>query len=322
MVKIRYTGASPEKEISQIYNETMEQLFNEDSKVVYIDADLMGSLKTKELWKKYPKNVFNTGIQEANMIGVACGMNIAGFKPYVHSFTPFASRRVFDQVFISGAYAHKKIKIIGSDAGIAATFNGGTHMCFEDIALYRSVPDACIVDVSDGTMFAYFLRTLKDYDGIVYFRTARRGVPDIYSSDEKFEPGKAKLLREGSDATIIASGLQVAQALEAASMLEKEGINTRVIDIVTIKPIDKDIIVDSARKTGVIITTENHNINGGLGDAVASIVSEACPAYVLKNGINDSFGQVGGETFLREQYDMQSIDICELVKKGLIRKKN
>jgi transketolase len=308
------------KEITQYYNETMEELFQMDSSVVYLDADLMGSLKTSELWKKYPNNVFNTGIQEANMVGVACGMYLAGFKPYIHTFTPFASRRVYDQVFISVAYAKKSLKIIGSDAGISATYNGGTHMCFEDIALYRAIPNACIVDVSDGHMFSYMLKSLKDFEGIVYFRTARRGVKDIYREDEEFEIGKGKILRDGTDATIIASGLQVSQALEAAIILEKEGIQVRVIDPVTVKPLDTELIIESAHKTGLIITSENHNINGGLGDAVSSITAENYPVIVLKNGVKDMFGQVGNETYLREQYELRDIDIANLVKKGLAKK--
>lgn len=320
MVELKYSGELPKKEITQIYNETMEELFREDEKVVYLDADLMGSLKTQGLWKAYPKNVFNAGIQEANMVGVACGMYLAGYKPYIHSFSPFASRRVFDQIFISVAYAKKSIKVIGSDTGISATYNGGTHMCFEDISLYRSVPGACIIDVSDGTMFSYFLKTLKDYEGLVYFRTARRGVKDIYKEDEQFEVGKGKILLEGVDATIIASGLQVAPALDAAMSLSEEGIKVRVVDPVTVKPLDKEIIIDSARKTGLIITTENHNTCGGLGDAVSSITAEHCPVMVLKNGIPDTFGQVGNEDYLRERYKIRDIDIAELVKRGLARK--
>lgn len=320
MVELKYDGQVPKKEIMQVYNETMEELFLQDESVVYLDADLMGSLKTSALWKKYPKHVFNTGIQEANMVGVACGMYLAGLKPYIHSFSPFASRRVFDQIFISAAYAKKSLKVIGSDAGIAATYNGGTHMCFEDIALYRAIPRACIVDVSDGCMFAYLLKALKDYQGVVYFRTARRGVKDIYKDTEAFEVGKGKILKEGTEATIIASGLQVAQAIEAANILEKEGITVRVIDPITVKPLDEELIIESAKKTGLIITSENHNVCGGLGDAVAAITAEHYPIPVLKNGVKDVFGQVGNECYLREQYHLREQDIANLVKEGLTRK--
>lgn len=310
-------GGMPEKEIFEVYGQAMEELFQEDSRVVYLDADLMGSLKTTWLWEKYPDRVFNTGIQEANMVGVACGMYLAGYKPYIHTFAPFASRRVFDQVFISGAYAGKGLKVIGSDAGIAATYNGGTHMCFEDTALYRTIPGACIVDVSDGRMFAYLLKSLKDYGGVVYFRTARRGVADIYGKSEAFEPGKGKVLLEGTDATVVASGIQVAQAIGAARLLAKEGISVKVVDVVTVKPLDEEMLVASAKETGLVIVTENHSIHGGLGDAVCSVLAEKYPVRVLKNGVQDMFGQVGNEGYLRGQYHLRDVDIAELVRQGL-----
>lgn len=158
----RYTGEKPELEVAQVINKTLRELIKEDSRVVYLDADLMGSLKTHDLWHEFPDNVFNTGIQEANMIGVACGMYLNGMKPYVHSFAPFVSRRAFDQVFLSIAYAKKSVRIIASDAGIMATHNGGTHMCFEDIAMMRSVPEACVVDVSDPMMCGEFLKLTKN----------------------------------------------------------------------------------------------------------------------------------------------------------------
>lgn len=317
MMELRFNGEIPEKEISQIYNETMRDFFKTDENVVYLDADLMGSLKTGDLWKEFPEKVFNIGIQEANMVGVACGMYLAGFKPYIHTFTPFASRRVFDQLFVSVAYAHKSIHVIGSDAGIAASFNGGTHMCFEDIALMRTIPNSCIVDVSDGVMFRQMLYNTRDYEGLVYFRTPRRGLSDIYPTDTKFEVGKGKILRDGNDATIIASGMQVAEALKAAEILKKGGLEIRVVDIVTIKPIDTELIIKCAKETGLIITTENHNIEGGLGDAVASVICKNCPIPVIKNGVKDTFGQVGGEDFLRKQYYITAEDIAELTDLSL-----
>ena len=209
MTKTRYTGQAPEKEIIQTFNETMSELFEEDTNVVYLDADLMGSLKTHELWEKYPKNVFNCGIQEANMAGVAAGLYLNGFKPYIHSFSPFASRRIFDQLFLSVGYAKKSVRVIGSDAGIMATNNGGTHMCFEDVAMMRTVPNACVLEATDSVMFRAFLKQTKDREGLTYIRTARRGLKDIYMPDEKFEEGKGKILKERHDITIIASGIMV-----------------------------------------------------------------------------------------------------------------
>lgn len=313
-MQICYTGQKPQKEIFQIFNETMRELFSEDNKVIYLDADLMGSLKTQDLWREYPKNVLNTGIQEANMIGVACGLYLNGFKPYVHSFTPFVSRRVFDQVFLSGAYGKKSLRIIGSDAGIMATHNGGTHMCFEDIAMMRSIPEACIVDVSDGTMFEAFLRQTKDRPGITYIRTPRRDLPDIYLSGETFTEGKGKILKEGKDASLIASGIMVGTCLQAAEILEKEGISVRVADIITVKPLDQELVWDCADKTGAIVTAENANIIGGLGSAVSEFLSSEKPVPVMRVGIKDQFGCVGTEGFLREKYELTAENIVKQVK--------
>ena len=315
-MKLRYlAGQKPEKENFQIFKETMEDLFNEDSKVVYLDADLMGSLKTQDLWKRYPNNVLNCGIQEANMVGVACGLFLNGFKPYIHSFSPFASRRVFDQLFLSVGYGHKSVRVIASDAGIMATHNGGTHMCFEDIAMMRTVPEACVVDVSDPTMLGQFLRMTKDRPGLTYIRMPRRDLPDIYLPDTRFEEGKGKILREGKDLTLIGNGIMVATCLDAADMLVKEGISARVVDIVTTKPLDTELVLECAEKTGKIITAENGNVIGGLGSAVCEYLSSARPTPVFKIGVNDEFGCVGGEQFLREKYHMTALDIVLMAKK-------
>jgi transketolase len=317
MQDIIYTGTVPAKEISQRFSETLEEIINSDPNVVYIDADLMASLKTADLWKKYPKRVFNTGIQEANMVGVAAGLYLAGFKPYIHSFAPFITRRVFDQVFISIAYAGKSVRLIGSDAGIAATDNGGTHMCFEDIALVRTIPNACIVDVSDGEMFSFFLRALKDRPGLTYFRTARRGVPDIYPEGTSFETGKGKILADGNDVSLLASGIMVATALEVSKLLRSEGINIRVVDAITVKPLDEKLVYRCATETRLVVTLENHNIIGGLGGAVAEYLSSIYPVPILRLGIQDSFGQVGSEPYLREIYQLRPKDIAMKIHQTL-----
>lgn len=320
MEHIIYTGDKPKLEISDVFRDTLEDLINTDSNVVYVDADLMGSMKTSSLWKKYPKNVINTGIQEANMVGIAAGYSLIGLKPYIHTFAPFASRRVFDQVFLSIGYAKKSVRIIGSDAGICATYNGGTHMCFEDIAIMRTVPNACIIDVSDAHMFAQLLRITKDRNGLTYFRTARRDVPDIYSEEVEFEIGKGKIIKEGIDVTIIASGILVATALQAANKLELQGIKAKVVDLITIKPIDKELVISCAKETGAIVTAENHNIIGGLGSAVSELLSEEYPVPVLKIGVEDRYGQVGSDMFLREQYGLTIEKIIEKAKIAISKK--
>lgn len=316
-MKLRYTGQTPEAEITQLFAPTMEELFAADERIVYLDADLMGSLKTQELWKKYPTRAFNCGIQEANMVGVAAGLFLAGYKPYIHSFAPFITRRVFDQVFLSIGYGHKSVHLIGSDAGIMATDNGGTHMCFEDIAMMRTIPNACIVDVTDASHFLALLKATKDRPGVTYFRTPRRNAPDIYDKAEMFEVGRGKILQEGTDATIVASGIMVATALQASEELREKGVSVKVIDPITVKPLDEELILRSAQETGLVITAENHSVFGGLGGAVAEFLSENAPVPVLRVGIRDCFGQVGPETFLREQYHLQVSDIVDKVQHGL-----
>lgn len=313
-MSLRFTpGRAPEKEVFQVVGETLEALLNEDERVVYLDAHLMGALKTHALWKKYPQRVFNTGIQEANMVGTACGMHLNGFKPYVHSFTAFASRRVFDQLFVSAAYGRKSLRVIASDAGLCATHNGGTHMCFEDVAMMRTVPGACVVDVSDPVMAGAFLRLTRDRPGLTYLRMPRRGLPDIYTPDTVFEEGRGKILREGRDVTLIACGIMVAVCLEAAELLAAKGVEAQVADMVTVKPLDKDLVLACARRTGLIVTAENASVYGGLGGAVAECVCEELPVPVLRMGVNDEFGRVGSEGFLREFYGLTPEHVCRRV---------
>lgn len=313
-MELRYTGEKPEKEVFQVFNSVMRELIQEDPRVAYLDADLMGSLKTHELWHDFPQNVFNTGIQEANMIGVACGMYLNGYKPYVHSFTPFASRRVFDQAFLSIAYAQKSVRIVASDAGIMATHNGGTHMCFEDVAMMCSVPGACVVDISDPTMCGAFLRMTKDRPGLSYIRMPRRDLPDIYLPGTTFQEGKAKILREGNDITLIGCGIMVATCLQAAQKLAQEGIHAQVVDIVTIKPLDRETILNCAEKTGRLVTAENANVVGGLGSAVAECLAQERPTPIRFVGIQDQFGCVGTEPFLREKYGLTAENIVNQAK--------
>jgi len=320
-MSVIYNGGKPVKEISQIYSETMEQLFYEDSKVVYLDADLMGSMKTQPLWEKYPTRVFNCGIQEADMVGVAAGLYLAGYKPYIHSFSPFLSRRVYDQVFLSVGYGHKSVRLIGSDAGIMATYNGGTHMCLEDMALMRAIPGATVIDVSDGAMFASLLKQTKDVPGVVYFRTPRRDLPDVYGAETDFHIGRAQTLRQGSDVTLAASGIMVATALQAAEILKQYGISAAVIDPITVKPLDEETILASAAATGAVVTAENHNIVGGLGGAVAELLSERLPTPLARVGVRDSFGQVGNEAFLRKVYGLTAEDIVSAAKRVIAAKK-
>ncbi|MDR0468590.1 MAG: transketolase family protein, partial [Peptococcaceae bacterium] len=251
--------------------------------------------------------------------GVAAGLSATGFIPFYHSFAVFSSRRICDQIFQSCAYAGLNVKIMGCDAGVSATYNGGTHMAFEDIGVLRSIPEITIVEPSDTVMMAALVPLIKDIYGVVYMRTPRKQVPDIYPAGTKFEIGKAALIREGGDVTLIASGMMVANALAAADMLAADGINARVADMFTIKPIDKDFIIESARQTGAIVTAENHNVIGGLGSAVAEVLSEEYPTPLARVGIPDHFGEVGTQDFLMERFGLTPESICQKAKKILHR---
>ncbi len=307
-------------DIKNIFPQVIESLFMEDENVVYLDADLMNSFGTGGLPEKYPDRAIDMGIQEANMVGVAAGMSSEGKKPYVHSFGPFVSRRVYDQVFMSAAYAKNSVRIIGSDPGITAAYNGGTHMPFEDVALYRAIPGATIFDIVDAAQFEKVIRMVRDNEGVTYIRTPRKATRKVYEPAEIFNIGEAKVLKDGNDVTIIASGFMVAEALTAAGELDKTGISAAVIDPVTIKPIDASCIVKHAKKTGAIVTAENCNINGGLGDCVASVLAANYPIPMEKVGVQDEFGEVGTIDYLKERFKLTSGQILKQVNKVIGRK--
>ena len=305
-------------EMRQMYAQTLLKLAKENPEVIGLEADLMSAISTNKIMSEIPNQLINCGIMEANMMGVAAGLSITGKVPFVHTFGQFATRRAFDQLFVSGAYAQTNIKIIGSDAGITAEHNGGTHMTFEDLGLVRLIPKAQVYEVSDSTMLEYLLTHLvKDY-GIQYIRTIRKNAVKLYDEGETFEAGKGKVLREGGDVTIIASGIMVAESLKAADKLNEQGIEATVIDMFSIKPIDKDLIVKYAQTTNAIVTAENHNVIGGLGSAVAEVLSEHCPTRMKRIGVKEQFGQVGKVDYLKEFYNLTANDIAGAAKELLI----
>ena len=320
MFEVCYTGGPARENPVDALRKVYEELFQEDAKVVHIDADLMRSVGLLPLREKYPSNVIDCGIQEANAVGVAAGLFLAGYKPFVHTFAPFASRRVMDTAFISVAYAHKSVRILGSDPGIMAKTNGGTHMPFEDVGVYRMVPEATVIDVTDAAMLRSMVRATVDRPGLTYIRTPRKDVPDVYTADSTFEIGKAAVLEDGTDVTIIACGIMVATAIEAGRQLKEEGIHARIVDIVSIKPIDTACVLESAKKTGAIVTAENHNIIGGLGSAVCETLSET-GTPVVRVGVNDRFGQVGSLPFLREAYGLTAEALVYAAHKAIALKK-
>jgi len=301
-------------EMRQMYASTLVELAKGNPNVIALEADLMSAISTNKIVKEIPNQIINSGIMEANMIGVAAGLSITGKIPYVHTFGQFATRRTFDQLFVSGAYAKTNIKILGSDAGVTAEHNGGTHMAFEDLGLVRLIPDAHVYEVSDSTMLRYLLKKIEKEHGIHYIRTIRKNTVKLYPENEVFEAGKGKLLREGGDVTIIASGIMVAESLKAADLLLEQGINATVIDMFSIKPIDRELIVKYAEKTKAIVTAENHNIIGGLGSAVAEVLSEFSPTPMRRIGVKEQFGQVGKLDYLKEYYHLTPKDIVRAVE--------
>ena len=298
-------------EMRKAYSETLKELIKEDKNVYVLEADLSEAITTTSIGVDYPNNFVNCGIMEANMVGAASGLSLLGKIPFIHTFSPFATRRCYDQIFLSGAYAKTNIKILGSDTGITSQHNGGTHTSFEDIALMREIPGATVITATDSTMLKYLIREIKDIYGIHYITTIRKNAYKIYDENEKFEIGKGKVLKDGKDFTIISNGIMVAEALKAAKELEKQGISAAVIDMFTVKPIDKDLIIEYAKKTGKIITAENHNVTGGLGSAVADVLVENYPVPMRKVGVQDRFGQVGTQDFLQKEYGLTAEKIIE-----------
>lgn len=303
------------KEMRVAFAEVMEEMSQEDDRIIYLDADLINSIGMTNYWNDHRDKAVNCGIQEANMIGVASGMSATGLIPFTHTFGTFASRRVMDQVFISAAYAKQNIKIIGSDPGITATLNGGTHMPLEDIGMMRCVPEVTIIEPTDSAMLRDILRKAKDAPGVFYIRLSRKKAEKIYEDGSTFEIGKIAEVRSGEDVTIIASGIMVAEAITAANALVNEGIKARVLNAYTIKPIDKDSIIKAAYETKAIVTAENHNILNGLGSAVAEVLAENCCCPLARIGVQDQFGEVGDLEYLKETFKMRAVDIAQAAKK-------
>lgn len=301
-------------EMRQVLGETMKELMEKHKNIVFMDADLAEANGTMELRKLYKDRAFDVGISEANMASMAAGMSAYGMNPYICTFTPFCSRRICDQITISMAYAKQNIKIIATDAGVAAETNGGTHMSFEDIGVLRSIPGITIIDVVDATQLREVLINTVDHKGVVYIRFPRKQTADVYGNDYKFDISKADVLKEGNDLTIFATGLMVNGALEASKILEQEGINVEVISVPVIKPIDEETVVKSLRKTKRAVTVENHNIIGGLYSAISEVSCGKAPSLIKNVGIRDHFGEVGSIKFLMEKYKMTCDDIVKECK--------
>ena len=309
-----------EKEVRQVMAAGLVEAARKDDRIVVLDADLMSCHSTKCFLEAFPERFINVGIAEANLIGVAAGMAAFGKIPFAFSFAPFATRRCYDQIFISVAYSKLPVKIVGSDPGVMAEANGGTHMPFEDMSIMRAIPKMVCFELTDATMLAKALPQIIDYPGAVYIRMFRKKAEKIYDDSLDFELGKAVTLKEGKDVTLVASGIMVGRALKAAEELAAEGITARVVNVHTWKPIDEDAIVESVKATGAVVTCENHSTYGGLGSAVAEVVVEKCPAPMEFIGVKNSFGEVGKEAYLSEKFGLTVADIVAAAKKAIARK--
>lgn len=309
------------KMMRDVYCATLMDMAEQDNRVVALDADLMKSMGMMPFLEKFPERTFNCGVMEANMIGVAAGLSATDKIPFAHTFGPFASRRCFDQVFISAAYAQLNVRIVGSDPGITAAYNGGTHMPFEDMGLMRGIPGATVIEPTDGVMLENIMRQVKDMYGVFYIRLLRKEPVKIYEEGSEFEIGKGVTIKDGSDVTLITSGFLTSETLKAADMLEAQGISARVVNMFTWKPIDKEIIVKCANETGAIVTVENHNIINGLGSAVAEVLAENTPVPMERIGSRDRFGEVGPVDYLQKVFEMTAEDITDKAKHVIERKK-
>ena len=301
---------------------TLNEMMAEDKSICYVDCDLMGCINTKMLRKNYPDRAFEAGIAEANGAGVAAGLAATGKKVFYHSFGTFSSRRCYDQIYMSAAYAGLSVRVLGSDAGVTAAFNGGTHMPLEDAAMYLSIPETTVLDPADYDQLASITRQLVNVEGVSYTRFVRKGIIQVYGEGSEFEIGKGVVLHESDNdvATITTPGIMGDESLKAYEALQAEGINVRVIDMFTWKPLDEELVIKAAKETGAIVTAENHNVTCGLGSVVANCLAKNCPTVQEFVGVQDLFGQVGPQDYLMDTYGLRAANIVEAVKKAVSRK--
>jgi len=310
------------KEMRAVMADWLKEKMAEDEKLVVIDADLARANGTLGLRKEFPDRALDVGIAESNMASVAAGLSSYGFKPFIFTFCPFATRRICDQVTISIVYAKQNVKIVGTDPGIAAAFNGGTHMTLEDIGVMRSIPGMVIYEPADGAQLAKALPQIYNYDKPVYIRLFRKVPAKTYfdRDDYEFNLFQADIMREGKDVTLFASGVEVKEAMDAADILAKEGFSAEVINIHTIKPLDTLTVITSVRKTGCAVSCENHNIIGGLGSAVAQALSQDYPVPLEYIGMKDCFSEVGKTDYLVKKDGMDAESIVNAAKKSMRKK--
>lgn len=312
--------SAPERAREQrvVFYETLERLMDADGKIVALEADLGGASGSLRLKKSHPKQFIECGIMEANMIGVAAGMSMRGFVPFVHTFAPFASRRVADQLFLAGAYSHNTLNVYASDPGVCAATNGGTHTTFEDVSLMRAIPGVEVFDPADGVQLEWLIAVLAERRGVHYIRTTRKDIRPVYAPGSTFEIGRGNVLRRGGDVLMIAVGTVLEDALRAAEALEADGVSVELVDMFTVQPLDRELILGEMAGKKLIVTCENHSVTGGLGSAVAEVLAEL-PAHapLLRIGVKDQFGQVGSLNYLKRAYGLDAESVAAAVRAAL-----
>ena len=302
------------------YGEALAELGAVNENIVVLEADLSKSTKTSDFKKVYPERHFNMGIAEQNMLGVAAGFAAAGKIPFASSFAVFATGRAYDQIRNSIAYPNLNVKIAATHAGLTVGEDGGSHQMLEDIALMRALPNMTVIVPADGIETKQAVKAAAEYEGPVYIRMGRPKVPVLFDENYTFEIGKGVVLKEGTDVTLVGTGIMVSKAVEAAELLAAEGISAAVVNISTIKPLDAELIIAQAQKTGAIVTCEEHNIYGGLGSAVAEVLVENCPVPMARVGVADKFGESGLPDELLEKHGLTAANIAAQAKAVIAKK--
>lgn len=306
------------KEKRAVVVDTLISMMDENDKIVVLEADLGGASGTSKIGKVHPDRFIEVGIAEADMVGIAAGLSMKGYTPYLHTFAPFFARRALDQIFLSGAYAKNTINMYASDPGVCVAANGGTHTSFEDISALRAIPEVMIFDPADAVQLEWLVRELANLKGVHYFRANRKGDNDMYEPGSTFEIGKGNVIKEGSDVLLISMGAMLYDAYEAAQELEKEGISVEVVDMFTVKPLDEELVKKEAAGKKLVVTFENHNVYGGLGSAVAEVLAGEGAGVPLKRiGVQDQFGQVGTMEYLKETFGLTKENVVKTIKEAL-----
>ncbi len=305
----------------EAYGRTLVELGEKHDDFIVLDADLAAATKSGAFKKAFPERFYDCGIAEQNMMSIAAGVAATGKKVFASSFAMFAAGRAFEQIRNSIGYPHLNVVICATHAGISVGEDGATHQCNEDIALMRTIPGMTVINPADTVEGRLAMLAAYEHDGPIYIRFGRLAVPVVFGDDYKFEIGKAATLKDGNDVTVIATGLMVKEALEAYELLKADGINARIINMATIKPLDEDAVIAAAKETGAIVTAEEHSVIGGLGSAVCDAVCEKCPVPVLKLGMNDRFGMSGPAAELLDKFGFRAVNIAQMAKKAIALKK-